>query len=142
MDVFSKEKRSEVMRRIRSKNTKPELKVRKELHSRGYRFRLHCKELPGKPDIVLPKFRTAIQVRGCFWHGHDCKDGHIPKTRNDYWVPKIAGNKRRDLKNDRKLRAMGWTVIVVWACRVEPTKGLERSIHRITKILKRCELIL
>ncbi len=135
-DVFSKEKRSEIMSLIGSKHTKPELIVRKALHRLGYRFRLHYNHLPGKPDIVFPKDRTVVQVRGCFWHGHDCIDGHTPKTRKGYWEPKIKGNKNRDSRNDRKLRTLGWTVIVVWECRTTTAQKLKRSISRICRILE------
>jgi len=135
-DVFSKKKRSEIMSRIGSKNTKAELTLRKALHRLGYRFRLHVGNLPGKPDIVLPKYRSAIQVRGCFWHGHTCIDGHIPKSREDYWKPKLLRNRQRDSRNDRALRKMGWTVIVVWGCKIQNHKGLDREIRRICRILK------
>ena len=135
-DVFPEKRRSEIMSRIGSKNTKPELTLRKALHSLGYRFRLHVGTLPGKPDIVLPKYRSAIQVRGCFWHGHTCIDGHIPKDREDYWRPKLLGNRQRDARNDRALREKGWTVIVVWECRIQSHKALDREIKRICRILK------
>jgi len=110
--------RSAMMSRIRSKDTKPEMLVRKALHRLGFRFRLHVRGLPGKPDIVLPKYGTVIQVKGCFWHGHTCIDGRIPKSNRDYWVPKLAKNKERDLANGRKLRRLGWSVRSLWECRV------------------------
>jgi DNA mismatch endonuclease (patch repair protein) len=135
-DVFSKKRRSEIMSLIGSKNTKPEVALRKTLHRLGYRFRLHVGKLPGKPDIVLSKYRSAIQVRGCFWHGHTCIDGHIPKSREDYWKPKLLRNSQRDARNDRALRKMGWTVIVVWECKIQSHKGMDREIRRICRILK------
>ena len=119
MDVVSNKKRSEMMSGIRGKNTKPELEVRKYLYSRGFRFRLHVRELPGKPDIVLPKYNTAIQVRGCFWHGHGCRLSSFPKTNRKFWKNKILNNKKRDAKNDKKLRKMGYRLLVVNECNIE-----------------------
>ena len=136
-DVFSPRKRSEVMSRIRSKDTTPEIRIRSALHRLGFRFRLHNPKLPGKPDMVLPRYRTAIQVRGCFWHGHNCMDGHIPHSRKDYWVPKLEANRRRDARNDRKLRKLGWKVVVVWECRCTTKDGLQRELRRIEKVLKK-----
>ena len=135
-DVFSKTKRSENMRRIRSKNTKPEMILRKAIFKLGYRFRLHLKRLPGKPDIVLPKYKTVIQVRGCFWHGHNCIDGHIPKSREEYWRPKLLRNKQRDYINDKKLRKNGWSIIIVWECKIMNSKLLEKELKRINTFLK------
>jgi len=110
--------RSANMARIRSKDTKPELLVRKALHRLGFRFRLHVPTLPGRPDIVLPKHRTVIQVKGCFWHGHTCSDGRIPKSNQDYWVPKLFRNQKRDRANERQLRRLGWSVRCLWECQV------------------------
>lgn len=110
--------RSANMARIRSKNTKPELLVRQALHGLGFRFRLHVAELPGHPDIVLPRHRTIIEVRGCFWHGHTCIDGRLPKSNQDYWVPKLRRNRTRDSTNTRKLRQLGWSVRSLWECQV------------------------
>ena len=105
------------MSRIRSKNTRPEIIVRKFLHSKGYRFRLHDKKLPGKPDIVLPKFKTVIFIHGCFWHGHEgCKYFVVPKTRTTWWLKKINGNKERDNVNASKLSILGWKVIAIFEC--------------------------
>ena len=141
MDVFPASIRSAVMSRIRAKDTTPELVVRRELHRRGYRFRLHDRRLPGKPDIVLPKFRVAIQVRGCFWHQHSCHDGHIPKSHLGYWVDKLKGNKARDAKNDRRLRALGWRLIIVWECQYRNRTALGRTICRIENILKKTQSV-
>lgn len=110
--------RSAMMSRIRSKDTKPEMLVRKALHRLGFRFRLHVRDLPGRPDIVLPKYKTIIQVKGCFWHGHTCRDGRLPKTNREYWVPKLLRNKQRDISNERKLRRLGWSVRNLWECRI------------------------
>lgn len=140
VDIFSPEKRSSVMSAIRSKDTKPEILVRSALHQLGYRFRLHIAGLPGKPDVVLPRYAIAIQVRGCFWHGHTCADGHLPKTRQEYWKPKLAANKTRDRRNDAKLRKAGWTVIVIWACRVNSEKKLASTITRVQQAIEKSKL--
>ena len=117
MDTVSKEKRSEIMSKVRGKDTKPEKIVRSLLHVMGYRFRLHRKDLPGKPDIVLPKYKTAIFVHGCFWHGHECKHGqNRPKSNAAYWKNKIQSNMHRDKINNIELERLGWKVIVVWEC--------------------------
>lgn len=122
---------------ISSKNTKPEVMLRKALHRRGYRFRIHVKALPGNPDIVLPMYRTVIQVRGCFWHGHQCIDGHIPYSNQEYWSHKLIKNKKRDSRNDRALRRDGWSVIVVWECKLQSENKLEKEVNRISSILSR-----
>jgi len=136
-DIFTTQKRSEIMRGIKSKDTKPEVVLRKGLHRQGLRFRLHVTTLPGKPDIVLPRHRTVIQVRGCFWHGHNCIDGHTPKSRQEYWWPKLSNNKQRDLFNDALLRRNGWFVIVVWECKIQSQRTLQKEIDRIQKIITR-----
>jgi len=116
-DVHSKETRSYNMSRIRSKDTKPEMLVRKFLHKNGFRYCLHVKELPGKPDIVLPKYKTVIFVHGCFWHGHEgCKYFVIPKTRTEWWLNKIQPNTANDTKAEELLRAQGWKIIKIWEC--------------------------
>lgn len=101
---------------IKGKNTRPEIAVRKALHAAGYRFRLHRKDLPGKPDIVLPKYRTVIFVHGCFWHGHMCKNFKWPKTRPEFWREKIEGNIERDKRAVAELEQLGWNMIVIWEC--------------------------
>lgn len=119
VDTFTKKQRSEIMSRITSKDTQPEMCVRQVLHRLGLRFRLHRKDLPGKPDIVLPKWKTVIFVHGCFWHGHDCKRGsgkRRPKSNTNYWNPKIEGNIARDAKHAEVLASLGWRRIVIWAC--------------------------
>jgi len=136
-DIVSPEKRSEMMSRIRSKNTQPELRIRSALHKLGYRFRIHVVSLPGKPDVVLPRYKTVIQVRGCFWHGHSCRDGARPHSREEYWIPKLDGNRKRDRRNDRQLRALGWSVLIVWECRCRSRKGLERELRRLDAFLQR-----
>jgi DNA mismatch endonuclease (patch repair protein) len=120
--------RSAQMALVRGKDTKPEMVVRRLVHGMGYRFRLHRRDLPGKPDIVLPRFRKAIEVRGCFWHRHPdpaCGRARIPKTRQDFWIPKLEGNALRDAENERRLRAMGWDLLVIWECQTTPTRRRE-----------------
>jgi DNA mismatch endonuclease, patch repair protein len=124
-DTISKEKRSYVMSRIKGKNTKPEMLVRSSLHAKGFRFRLHKKDLPGKPDIVLPKYKTAIFVHGCFWHHHDtgCRDGHLPKSNVAFWEQKIRRNVERDKRNLQSLQTLGWHSIVIWECELKKSKA-------------------
>jgi len=135
-DVFTREKRSEVMAAIRAKDTKPEIAVRRALHAMGYRFRLHAAALPGRPDIVMKRLGLIVQVKGCFWHGHHCLKGRVPGLHRRYWLEKIAGNKARDARNERKLRAMGWLVKTIWECRVrrsstgELAAFLEKTVGR------------
>jgi DNA mismatch endonuclease (patch repair protein) len=118
-DSLTKEKRSWNMSRIRSKDTSPEKKVRSLLHKMGYRFRLHRKDLPGKPDIVLPKYKTVIEVRGCYWHRHKgCKNATTPKTNTAFWKKKFADNVKRDKENQKKLEELGWKVIILWECEI------------------------
>ncbi len=137
-DVFTPEKRSEVMSRIRSRNTKPELALRSMLHRLGYRFTVNGpknKALPGKPDIVLPKHHTVIFVHGCFWHGHEnCRIARIPGSRTEWWTAKIEGNQARDLRNEAALLELGWHVVTVWECALETIaarKWLEKSLPRL-----------
>lgn len=123
-DVHSKVVRSFNMSRIRSKNTKPEMLVRKFLFSKGFRYRLHDKKLPGHPDIVLPKYKTAIYVHGCFWHGHqDCKYFVVPKTRTEWWLNKITRNISNDKINGMNILSLGWKKIEIWECEL---KGVRR----------------
>lgn len=119
MDIWSKKKRSAVMAKIRSKDTKPEWIVRRYLFSRGYRYRKNVKGLPGTPDIVLRKYGIVIFIHGCFWHGHKV-DGTMPQTNREYWRNKIESNKQRDERNKEKLRKMGWSVMTVWECQLKP----------------------
>ncbi|HRV89014.1 MAG TPA: DNA mismatch endonuclease Vsr [Prolixibacteraceae bacterium] len=122
-DVHSKAVRSYNMSKICSKDTKPELLVRKFLFSKGFRYRLHLRDLPGKPDIVLPKYKIAIFVNGCFWHGHEsCKYYVIPKSNTEWWLNKIKGNKTRDKENIYKLNAEGWKTIVIFECELKSSK--------------------
>lgn len=136
MDKLTKERRSWNMSRVRAKNTKPEVFVRSMLHRMGYRFRIHQRELPGKPDIILPKYHTAIFVHGCFWHGHEnCKDFSPPQTRTEWWLNKIYGNRKRDTDNVTQLEKLGWEVIVVWECELTPDKigdSIESIVNRLS----------
>jgi DNA mismatch endonuclease (patch repair protein) len=114
------------MSQIKGKNTKPEMLVRKFLFSKGFRFRLHVKNLPGKPDIVLPKYKTIIFINGCFWHGHEkCKYFVIPKTRTEWWLNKINGNKQKDDENFLQLSQMGWKIVTIFECELKSDKQLE-----------------
>lgn len=115
-DVVSSLKRSQMMAGIRGKDTKPELVVRQELFRRGFRYRLHKKGLPGKPDLVLPKHNSVIFVNGCFWHGHECRVFKWPKSNKDFWEEKILGNRVRDQRNIQLLQTAGWRVLTVWEC--------------------------
>ncbi len=138
-DVFTPQKRSEIMSSIRSSETKPELLVRKALFALGYRYRKNYKQLPGRPDIVFPKYRTVVFVHGCFWHGHkNCRNARTPKTHAEYWVSKLAYNKRRDRSNKSKLERQAWQVVVVWECEVE--QDLDSVIEKIIKALSQSSL--
>lgn len=118
------------MSRIRGKDTAPELKVRSMLHRMGYRFRLHVANLPGKPDIVLPKYKTAIFVHGCFWHRHEgCRLAYTPKTRTDFWARKLSENVQRDKVNSAMLQELGWNVVTIWECEIESSPDLCRYLH-------------
>lgn len=119
MDIWSEEKRSAVMAKIKSKDTKPEWIVRRYLYSRGYRYRKNVKGLPGTPDIVLRKYGVVIFIHGCFWHGHEV-DGHIPHSHSDFWKKKIERNKQRDERNKAALLKMGWKVMTIWECQLKP----------------------
>ena len=134
VDKLTKEKRSLNMSLIHSKDTKPEKAVRSELHKLGYRFRLHKKNLPGKPDIVLPKYNKLIFVHGCFWHNHrNCKKSGYPKSNINFWKEKIDKNVARDIKNIKKLKRYGWDVYIIWECETENELLL---INKILKIFK------
>ncbi len=131
-DVHKAEVRSYNMSRIRSKDTKPEMIVRRFLFKNGFRYRLHVKDLPGKPDIVLQKYKTAIFVNGCFWHGHDnCKYFSLPKTRAIWWKEKLESNIRHDRLNIEKLTMMGYHVIIVWECEVNNNSIFEKLINDV-----------
>lgn len=126
-DVHDKAARSRNMSAIRSRNTKPEVQIRRLLHAAGFRFRIHRKDLPGTPDIVLPKYRVVILVHGCFWHGHNCYLFKVPATRPDFWLQKIAGNRSRDEQQLVELKAMGWRVMTVWECALKGPRRLDTA---------------
>jgi DNA mismatch endonuclease (patch repair protein) len=129
MDVFTKNKRSRIMSGIKDKDTKPEKIVRSILHRMGYRFRLHRKDLPGKPDIVFPKHRKVIFVHGCFWHGHkDCRRAKRPSTNKNFWNEKLTKNFERDKKNQEKLNQEGWAPLVIWQCQIKEDKRLKEIL--------------
>jgi len=138
-DVFTPEKRSAVMARIRGGDTGPERVVRSLLHRAGYRFTVHGplnRTLPGRPDLVLPKYRTVVFVHGCFWHGHEnCPDFRLPKSRADWWSAKIAGNQARDLRVESALRALGWHVVTIWACAVKTKAAREWLEGRLGRLI-------
>lgn len=136
VDTLTRRERSERMGRVRGVDTKPEMAVRRLVHAMGYRYRLHAGELPGKPDIVFRPRKKAIFVHGCFWHRHpdpECALARLPKSRREFWVPKLEGNRDRDIRNQRKLTAMGWKFLVIWECRIKNSTALE---HRIGAFLE------
>ena len=132
MDTVTPSKRSEIMSHIRSKNTTPEVVIRSFLHQRGFRFRLHEKKLPGSPDIVLPKYKTVVEIRGCFWHQHQgCKIANRPLSNVDFWNRKFERNVARDKKNEVAINNLGWNLIVIWECQVRDKTILDRLPARI-----------
>ena len=137
-DVLTPSQRHHCMSSIRGKNTKPEILVRKGLHARGFRFRLHNKKLPGSPDIVLPKYGVAIMVNGCFWHGHKgCRYATEPKTNIEFWETKIARNRHRDEVTTAHLEALGWTVITIWECELRTSSQLDDRLNTLTEEIRR-----
>ena len=138
LDHVTSSKRSHMMSKVPSRNSNPEIRVRKNLHRLGYRFRLHRRNLPGTPDIVLPKHNLAIFVNGCFWHGHvGCKKGGLPKTRVDYWEAKIRQNQQRDNRVADALDALEWNVAVIWQCQMRSEQALETRLFEIFSAPKR-----
>lgn len=137
-DRLSTQQRHHCMSRIRGKNTKPEILVRKGLHARGFRFRLHNKKLPGSPDIVLPKYGVAIMVNGCFWHGHKgCRYATKPKSNVEFWETKIARNRHRDEVTTAHLEALGWTVITIWECELRTNSQLDDRLNTLAEEIRR-----
>lgn len=142
MDRLTAERRSENMRRIRSRDTCPELLVRRYLYRAGFRYRLHVKDLPGKPDVVFTALRACVLIHGCFWHGcTKCIDGtRRVKSRSKYWTAKINGNRERDLRHLRALRSLGWKIYVLWECELQQSVTLRRLVRSLTK--RRAQLLL
>jgi len=131
VDVFSKDKRSRIMSKVKGKNTKPELVVRSLLHKMGYRFRLHRRDLPGNPDIVLPKYKKIIFVHGCFWHGHEgCPRSKRPTSNEDFWNKKLNRTICRDKENFTRLKEAGWSTYVVWTCELKDLDLLKNKLKR------------
>lgn len=127
--------RSDIMRAVKRANTEPEIIVRQVLHALGLRFRLHRRDLPGSPDVVLPRFQTVIFVHGCFWHRHpDCRYTTTPKTRQEYWLPKFTANIERDLRKEAQLKALGWRVLLVWECETKQREELTLRLRRELKL--------
>jgi DNA mismatch endonuclease (patch repair protein) len=135
-DIMSVAARSRRMSLIRSRDTKPELALRRALHARGHRYRIHVSALPGKPDIVFGPSKALIFVNGCFWHGHKCPIGHIPKSNSAFWLAKVSTNRSRDARNIRKLRALGWKVFVIWECQLRTHKLTQEVAHRLGTIIR------
>lgn len=135
MDVHNIATRSFNMSRIKGKNTKPEMLVRKFLFANGFRYRLNVKSLPGKPDIVLPKYETVIFINGCFWHGHEgCRYFVVPKTRTEWWLDKIKGTQKRDREKEIELNVLGWKVITIWECQLKPANKDNTLLELINQI--------
>lgn len=131
-DIYTRDKRSDIMSKISGKETKPEILVRKYLFSQGFRYGKNVKDLPGRPDIVLPKYKTLIFVHGCFWHGHkNCKAAKLPETRKQFWKKKISGNMNRDKKNIKELKQSGWNVITVWQCQIKSKARQKKTLTNI-----------
>lgn len=127
-DTRTPSQRRHIMQSVRPKDTGPEVAVRKMLHSLGYRFRLHRKDLPGTPDIVFPRKKKVVFVHGCYWHGHECNKGRLPKSKLDYWQPKIARNRERDAEKSRLLEDLGWEVLTVWQCELRNPETLQDKL--------------
>ena len=136
MDRLKQEERSALMKRVRRSDTAPELKIRKALHRQGLRYVIGDKRLPGSPDLVFPRHRSVVFVHGCFWHGHECRQGRAPSTKQEFWIPKIEGNKHRDERKRVLLEALGWRVLTVWEC--EFKKLGDESLAIFASELKAC----
>jgi DNA mismatch endonuclease (patch repair protein) len=133
VDKLTPERRSDNMRKIRSRDTAPELIVRRLAHGMGYRYRLHAKDLPGKPDLIFPSRKKVIFIHGCFWHGHaECREGHVPKSRLDYWAPKLERNRLRDAAHEKALHELGWSTLTLWECQLSDPAALR---HRLAEFL-------
>ena len=137
-DVYSKDKRSWIMSRVRRRNTRPELLASRFLRSQGYRIRLHAKNLPGNPDIILPSLKKVLFINGCFWHQHpDCKRASLPKSNQSFWTTKLFRNTERDRETRKLLRKQGWSVITLWECQLKNAKKRQLSLERLIRRLKK-----
>jgi len=139
VDKMTAQQRHKCMSRIRAKNTRPEMIVRRHLWSQGYRYRLHRKDLPGKPDIVIGRLKVAVFINGCFWHGHSCQK-HFPETNAEFWREKIYRNRDRDYKNHSELEGRGWLVIVMWECELSRKDRREAALERLMETLRLLEM--
>jgi DNA mismatch endonuclease, patch repair protein len=139
-DTFSKSERSRIMALVKSKDTRPEMTVRRLVHAMGFRYRLHVESLPGKPDLVFPRLKKIINVHGCFWHMHSCKRCRIPSSRREYWVAKLKRNAARDRRTRSALVRCGWEVLVIWECRISRA-NLLRTQNRIRTFLERYDVV-
>lgn len=136
VDTLTPAERSERMSRIRSRDTQPELVVRRYLHRAGLRYRVHARDLPGNPDIVMPKYGVIIFVEGCFWHGHYCQGGRVPATNSSFWAAKIAGNRARDKRNRSTLRHAGWHVLRIWECQLTKRRRREETLGKLVSRIR------
>ncbi|MBA0100328.1 very short patch repair endonuclease [Stenotrophomonas indicatrix] len=136
-DTLTHQQRSERMSRIRGADTSPELQVRRGLHAMGFRFRLHDRALPGRPDVVMRKYATVIFVQGCYWHAHHCQKGRIPATNTLFWKEKFESNRKRDARSARKLRAMGWHVLHIWECELRTPSLRSRALEKLARKIRR-----
>lgn len=127
-DIVSPSVRSRMMSGIKSKNTRPEMLIRRQLHGMGFRYRLHSKHLPGKPDIIFPKYHAVIFIHGCFWHGHDCSLFKWPSSNTEFWKNKINSNRERDIRNKQKLQASSWRVAIVWECAIRKSGNCDKGL--------------
>lgn len=130
-DIFPKIKRSQIMASISGKDTKPEILVRRRLFKQGFRYRKNVETLPGKPDIVLPKYQTIVLIHGCFWHGHNCKGGARPTSNIEFWNSKIANNINRDKQVRSQLKKLGWQIITIWGCQLKSKSRLDKTMNRL-----------
>ena len=140
MDSLTPERRSALMKRVKRSDTEPEVRLRKALHKLGFRYVIGDKRLPGTPDLVFQKYKTAAFVHGCFWHGHDCRQGQAPSSNVGYWMPKIAANRERDVRKERAVRDLGWRVLTVWECELKEPRGrqtVERVANELTAVSKK-----
>jgi len=136
-DLLGKERRSELMRRVKSESTGPEVRIRHALHRRGLRYKICDRSLPGTPDLSFPRWHAVLFVHGCFWHGHECPRGKQPSSNLDYWIPKLRANKERDRQAHERLSSLGWRVYTVWECELRRDSDLDDLARRLVKLIRR-----